>query len=206
MSTIPHSSVPESTWQSGFMRLMPAIQVHANITFRRLRPVHREEAVAEATAAALVAYRRLAAQGRLHVAHPSTLALRAVQRVRGGRHVGGHQDSANDLMSPPAQIRHNFQIASYNTIDHETGEWIWSDIEGRRTSIPDLAAFRIDFAHWLKTLTGRNRRIVNLLAIGERTSAVAERFGLSWGRVSQLRRKFERWWYTFQGETVEAAA
>ena len=109
-------------------------------------------------------------------------------------------------MSPPAQIRHNFQIGSYNTIDHETGEWIWSAIEGRRTSIPDLAAFRIDFAHWLKTLTRRNRRIVNLLASGERTSAVAEKFGLTRGRVSQLRRKFQRWWRAFQGEPADAAA
>ena len=32
------------------------------------------------------------------------------------------------------------------------------------------------------------------------TKAVAERFGLSEGRVSQLRRKFERLWRVFQGE------
>ena len=206
MSTITYSSVAAPTWQSGFMRLMPAVQVHAKITFRRLRPVHREEAIAEATAAALVAYRRLATQGRLHVAHPSTIALHAVQHVRGGRHVGACQDTANDLMSPPAQIRHHFQTESYNQIDPETGQWVWMAIENRKTSIPDLAAFKIDFAHWLGTLTRRNRRIVNLLAIGERTSTVAERLGLSWGRVSQLRRKFERWWYTFQGEPTEAAA
>ncbi|MGD0461593.1 MAG: helix-turn-helix domain-containing protein [Tepidisphaeraceae bacterium] len=53
--------------------------------------------------------------------------------------------------------------------------------------------------------TGRDRKIVYALTSGERTKAVAERFGLSEGRVSQLRRKFEQLWRTFQGDAEEAA-
>ena len=203
MSTISQSS---SGWQSSFLGFLPIVEAHAKFQFRRLPAEQRQDAVEEAIASACVSYQRLAARGRLGVVCPGTLANFAVSHVWNRRHIGGCQDSARDAHSSVAQGRHHFQTDSYNAIDHETGEWIWSAIEGRRTSIPDLAAFRIDFAHWLKTLTRRNRRIVNLLAIGERTSAVAERFGLSWGRVSQLRRKFERWWYTFQGEPTEAAA
>ncbi|MGD0461559.1 MAG: helix-turn-helix domain-containing protein [Tepidisphaeraceae bacterium] len=70
-------------------------------------------------------------------------------------------------------------------------------MEDRKVPVPDLAAFRIDFPRWLRMLTGRDRKIVYALTSGERTSAVAERFGLSEGRVSQLRRKFEQLWRTF---------
>jgi hypothetical protein len=41
---------------------------------------------------------------------------------------------------------------------------------------------------------------------GEQTKAVADRFGISQGRVSQLRRKFEREWQMLQGESVYIAA
>ena len=73
-------------------------------------------------------------------------------------------------------------------------------IEDRKTKIPDLAAFRIDFARWLKMLTRRDRRIIAALLGGEGTGAVASRFGISAARVSQLRRRYEREWRGFQGE------
>ena len=40
------------------------------------------------------------------------------------------------------------------------------------------------------------------MAGGESTHAVAGRFGISAGRVSQLRRKYERLWLAFQGEAA----
>jgi DNA-directed RNA polymerase specialized sigma subunit len=63
-----------------------------------------------------------------------------------------------------------------------------------------LAAFRIDFAQWMKRLHRRDRRIIAAFVSGERTWSVAERFGISEGRVSQLRRKYEREWRVFQGQ------
>ena len=84
--------------------------------------------------------------------------------------------------------------------------WKRIAVEDRKANIPDLAAFRIDFAEWLKTLTRRDRKIVNAMTSGEGTFAVADRFGLTPARVSQLRRKFEMAWRVFQGETVKQAA
>jgi hypothetical protein len=51
-------------WQRGFLDLAPVIQRFARIAFRHLDPASRQEAVAEAIAAALVAYRRLFELGR----------------------------------------------------------------------------------------------------------------------------------------------
>ena len=203
MSNVP---VQCSGWQSGFLQVLPAVQTHAKIQFRHLPLEQREDAIQEAVASACVSYQILAAKGRLHVAHPGTLATFAVNFVRNGRHVGGHQDAAKDAMSPVAQSRRSFRTSSYDLLDRESGEWRQMVIEDRKTKIPDLAAFRIDYARWLRTLTRRDRRIIAAITSGENGKIVAERFGLSTGRVSQLRAKFEREWAVFQGETIPEAA
>jgi hypothetical protein len=65
-----------------------------------------------------------------------------------------------------------------------------------------LAAFRIDFADWLSTFSRRDRRIITALGSGVRSTVVAQSFGISEGRVSQLRRRYERQWMSFQGQTT----
>jgi hypothetical protein len=75
-------------------------------------------------------------------------------------------------------------------------------VANRRSSIPDLAAFRIDFADWLRSMTRRDRRIIVALASGEGTAVVAQRFGLTAGRVSQLRRRFQKDWMTLQRQAL----
>src|SRR5665213_3453085 len=101
MSTITHSG-----WQAGFLNILPAVRTHAKIQFRKLPAERREDAVQEAVAAACVSYQELAARGQLDVAHPGTVADFAVRRVKSGRHVGGNQDAAKDVMSPICQERH----------------------------------------------------------------------------------------------------
>ena len=204
MSAAAALQSPAAGWQAGFLlSVLPAVRTHAGIQFRHLPPVHREEAVQEAVAAACVSYRRLAARGRLHAARPGMLADFAAKHVRSGRHVGGRQDAARDVMSPAARRRHGVRVVSYGCAPAGGGGsdgWSQRVVAGRRDSVPDVAAFRIDFADWLQTLSDRDRRVVDALAAGEGTSAVAERFGLSEARVSQLRRKYEHSWLAFQAE------
>ena len=59
---------------------------------------------------------------------------------------------------------------------------------------------RIRHAVRLRSLSSRNRRIARLLARGEATSSVARMFGLSWARISQLRRELQMSWRIMQGE------
>lgn len=208
MSAIPLSHLATGgSWQQDFMTILPAITTHAKIKFRGLPAEQREEAIQEAIAAACANYQQLAVSGQLHVAYPSTLADFAVRHVCQGRHVGGCQDRAKDVLSPKAQRRHGFQVASYHD-QHPAGRGVsWRNmlIATRRESIPDVAAMRVDFAVWLKTLARRDRRIILALVAGERPSALADRFGVSNARISQLRRRYEREWHVFQGDYATAA-
>src|SRR5579862_2340947 len=135
------SACAPSGWQAGFLQVMPAIQTNAAIQFRRLHAEQRAEATQEALAAACLSYHDLAVSGRLDVAYPSSLATYAVRHVRGGRHVGGRQDSRKDVMSPAAQRRFGFERLDRFSVDG--GGWHDVLLSGARADIPSLAAFRI---------------------------------------------------------------
>ena len=107
---------------------------------------------------------------------------------------------------PWPRDRHGFRAPNLDRYDRETEQWRQVAVADRKASIPDIAAFRIDFSRWLKLLSHRDTPIVTALARGDQTSAVADRFGLTPGRISQLRRKFEHAWANFQGEPACNAA
>ncbi|MEA1949813.1 MAG: hypothetical protein U9N87_00395, partial [Planctomycetota bacterium] len=77
-------------------------------------------------------------------------------------------------------------------------------VEDRSATPADVAASRIDFAAWLRSLSGRYRKIATALATGETTAKVAKMFRLSRGRVSQLRRELKESWQVFQGADAVA--
>jgi hypothetical protein len=197
MSAVPVSSEPVA-WQANFLAVLPAIQAHAKIRFRYLylRPESREEAVQATIASACLSYQRLASQGKLLGVRPSSLADFAVRRVR---MIGGRQNS-RDLHSPLTQGKH--RICLHSLTPDKRDEWQGALVESKRVLPADLAAFHIDFAQWLSSFGRRDQRIISALASGEATSAVAGRFGLTAGRVSQLRRRYEQNWLVFQGEAV----
>ena len=77
----------------------------------------------------------------------------------------------------------------------------------RNAPVPEIVAFRVDFADWLKSLKRRDRRIAEFLSLGHRTSTAARKFGVSQGRISQLRRELAENWRKFVGdEPGEGAA
>jgi hypothetical protein len=205
MTSVPLSELAVcDQWQANFLTLMPTVQTHARIQFANLPADQREEAIQEAVASACISYRTLVAQGKLHRVRPSALADFAVKHVRSGRHVGGQQNS-NDVHSELAQKKHGLQLQSLAAPQKDQQAWQALLTEDRRMWPAELAAFRLDFAEWLRGFPRRDRRIITALASGERASAVADQFGLSAGRVSQLRRRFEHDWHVFQAEVVPMA-
>ena len=64
----------------------------------------------------------------------------------------------------------------------------------------EQVCFRLDFPAWRASRTERDRRILDDLMVGERTLEVAGKYGLSPGRVSQLRREFLADWHRFCGD------
>jgi hypothetical protein len=66
-------------------------------------------------------------------------------------------------------------------------------------------AARIDFADWLSRLCHRDRGVATTLAAGETGRDTARTFGISAGRVTQIREKLRRNWQAFQGEPSDEA-
>ncbi len=191
-------------WHAGFLALLPAVKKQAAISFRHLPPDAKEEAISEAVAAALVAYVRLAEQGRLDVVYATPLAKYAVLHVRNSRKVGG-REANRDVFSRKAQQRHGFEVEHLESCDSYEDKWVEQVVvEDRHASPADTAAVRIDFGEWLRMLSRRNRRIAKALAKGETTKAAAAKFGITAGRISQLRGELEESWEEFQQQAAEA--
>jgi hypothetical protein len=200
MSCVPLSELGVcDEWQAGFLAVLPAVQTHAKIRFRHLRAEQREEAIQEAIAFACVSYQRLVGQGKQEALRSATLAEFAVRRVRNGRFVACRQHS-QDVLGPFVHQKRGFEVRSLTPSREDQGGWQATLIECKRVLPSDMAAFRIDLEQWLASFSQRHRQIITTLASGERTAAVAEQFGLTAGRVSQLRRRYERHWLAFQGD------
>ena len=189
--------------QAAFLRILPRIRTHARVWSRHVAcPGLREDFVCEAVALAWRSFLRLAERGRDATQFASALASLAVRAVRSGRRLFGQQRS-RDAMSPSAQRRHGFLVeellrpAVHERLRHEPlGQRRQDAFEERlrdnaQTPVPEQVVFRCDFPTWLLTLSRRNRTVVAELVAGEGTGDVARKFGLSPGRVSQLRRQFQ---------------
>ena len=122
----------------------------------------------------------------------------AVRQVRAGRRIGCRQNS-QDILSPQIRRDHGLKIERIDRRDPQNGVWDQLLVEDHRTGPAEVAASRIDFSTWLQMLSKRNRRIARSLALGESTNSVAEQFGLSAGRISQLRNWFLAHWEQYQG-------
>ena len=179
---------------------MPAIVRQARHAFRGLPAEAREDAIQEVVANCLVAFVRLAELGKVELAYPSALARYAVAQFRAGRRVG------NSWRLRDAYSAHGPSLQHIGSPRDQRHGWREQLVDSRAMSVPDLAAFRIDFPAWLATLTDRDRWVALQLGNGERTMDVASRFGLSCGRVSQLRHEMERSWHEFHGELDDGSS
>jgi hypothetical protein len=198
------SNDEQATGHDRFLDLLPAIRRHARVAFRHRDPEAREEAIHATIAHSWTAFIRLFEQGRAELAYAGPLAAYAIARIREGRSIGNRLN-ARDLTSIRCQRRHGVQIESLNQADGR-GDWHEILVEDRRASPAETAIVRIDFSAWLDSLSRRDRRIAEVLASGESTMRAARRFGLSVGRVSQLRHKLHKAWCRFQGEVQSVPA
>ena len=190
--------VPE--WHKCLLQMLPAIVRNARHAFRDLPAEERHDAIAEVVANCTVAVARLAERKMLDVAYPTPLARFAIRQFRDGRRVG-NKIASRDVYSARSQERGEYEVYYLGTPrDQRSGGWREQLVENRRTTPADLACTRIDFPCWLESLSPRDRKIAEVLADGETTSGTARRFGISAGRVSQIRRKLRRRWYDFHGE------
>jgi hypothetical protein len=187
----------ETNWQSAFVAMMPEIEQKLHLAFCRLDPEAREDAMEEGVVHSLLAYSRLHEEGRAEVATPSSLAWYSSRHVKRGRPAGGRMNGKEPL-SRYGQISNDIEI------ERQSGNWIDTLVEDSRAAVPDQVAAKMDVGAWFATLTKRMKEIAEDLAFGCSTSEVAEKHGVTAGRISQLRRVLEESWAAFQQEAAPA--
>jgi DNA-directed RNA polymerase specialized sigma24 family protein len=207
MCTVPVSVTAPGPLQSRFLAILPVVEKHARFAFRALVcGQEREDAVAEVIALVWHWYCRLINRGKNPHDFIITLASFASRHVKAGRRLCG-TDASQDVLSRPAQRRHGFKVEQLEERgDYEDPAWQEALTDNTVTPPPEAAAFRIDFPRWLAGQAERDRRLIGEMALGETTSRLARRFGVSPGRVSQKRREYQQDWERFCGEEVLAAA
>ena len=199
----PSSSGPTtSSANDRFLEMLPTIREQARLAFHSSRPEAREDLIAETVANAFCIYLRLVERGKENLAFPTPLAWYAIKRARAGRRVGSKLN-VRDITSEYCQQTKSLSV---ERLDHYNDRRGWREVlvEDRHAGPAEIAAARIDVRDWLKSLPKRNRRIAEKLALGETTRCVARMFGITAGRVAQLRREFENAWLRFQGELIPA--
>jgi hypothetical protein len=205
--SVSRSSMSIAHLHTGFLRLLPQIENHARIYFRHVRcRQRRADFVAEAVGLSWMWYVRLARRGKDVADFVAALCRFAARAVRSGQRVCG-QERARDVLSPLAQQRRGFAVGKlpdFSTLDSSPLQEAL--IDNQQTPVPEQVCFRLDFPAWLRTLRRRNRQILNDLMLGERTGAVARKYGLSAARVSQLRREFYCRWVLFVEGRLAATA
>jgi hypothetical protein len=199
-----------------FLELIPIVERQVRFAFRGRSAADREEAAAEAVAAAYASYVGLKSRGKDPVRDfPTALAAYAVLHVKAGRLMGSG-NSTTDALSPLAQRKRGFRVESLPTSSGAARDRVHATSDRRRqdefqeqlrdntrSAVPDQAAFRIDFPDFLGSLGNRDRAFVRFLALGNTGQVAAARFGMSEGRVSQLRKTWRERWCQFQGDVVE---
>jgi hypothetical protein len=209
MTTV--SSCSLAPLQARFLELLPAIETHGSIYFRHLRCPHKKaDAIQEMRALAWKWFIRLTQRGKDVNEFLTTFNSFLARAVNSGRRLAG-MSKAKDVMNPIAQLRHGIKVERLATSTLASFEQLYSLPHGHEmqdtfeerlqdntvTPVFDQVQFRIDFPSWLMTLTDRDRRVIEDLMVGERTSDVADKYGLTAGRISQLRREFVQDWTRF---------
>ena len=200
MPRIASGGRPNPSWHKVFMAMLPAIVTHAKIAFRHLGAEAKQEAVQNVVANTWAALVGLANRGKLDLAYPTVLARYGVAQTRDHRKVGGHLN-VRDVLSKYCQDRKGVVVERLDQFDAEENAWQEAVVEDTRTStVPDTVAFRCDFNDWLKTLSRRDRKVAQFLALGNRTTDAAKKFNVCEGRISQLRRELAESWQRFVGD------
>jgi hypothetical protein len=204
--TTPTYPIPLARLQAAFLAsVLPKVVSHGRVYFRHLRSAElKEEYIAEMVALTWRWHLRLAERGKDSTRFPTALATFAARAVRSGRRLAG-MDRAKDVLSPSAQRRHGFLVSALPDVSTLSDNPLAEALHDNTQTPPDeQCAFRIDFPAWRATHAERDRRLLDDLMLGEHTLDVAGKYGLSPGRVSQLRRQFLTDWRRYVSEPPPA--
>jgi hypothetical protein len=192
---------PEPLQRLFLSAVLPSLMTHAEVCLRGVRcPHERAELRAELFALGWCWFLHLVRRGKRPEHFPTALATFAGRAVKSGRRLCGQQRS-KDVLSPLAQRRHGFAVGPLPAVSTLDGSILEEALRDNTRATPDeQAAFRLDFPAWVERRSVRDRRLIRDMMRGERTGELADKFGLTAGRISQLRREFHDDWSAYYGE------
>ena len=201
------SALPQpADWRAGFVSVLPNVTTHAKIGFATCRqPIKGRRGPGSDR----LGLRQLPAAGGAGTAPRGQAdhAGHVCRELRQQRPSRWRQTGRRPRCPFPRRpVPPPLQDLQHRPVRH--GCWRMAAVgdlaDHRKDPIPDTVCFRIDFARWLRTLTRRDRRIIAAFTSGEGTTAVAGRFSITAGRVSQLSADLRAALAQFPG--LEAAA
>jgi hypothetical protein len=195
------SASPNPDVQTAFLALLPKIERVARFHFRHCpRADRKQDCISETVALSWLWHRRLIAQGRDPSAFATALARLAAITVKSGRKLCG-QESARDALSPVCQRRRGFVVTRLPDENGLSGGAFADALrDNTQTPVPDQVQFRCDFCDWRTTLDDRGRRMVDAMMEGNTSAGLATRFGVTAGRIAQLRRTFHDSYHAYCGD------
>lgn len=179
-----------------FLTMLPVIRFQARQAFKQLQYDIQQEYLSEVIGHAWQAFVRLTESGKTSQANPWSLARFAIRAVRSGRRTGNRQN-IRDINTEIEKKRTGEELKR-PVVKPNPMPWLEHMLADERARPDYLAITRMDFGDWLGMLTPQKRQIAEFLASGESTREAAEHFGISPGRISQIRRELELSWNTFQ--------
>jgi hypothetical protein len=200
--------------QVAFLALVPNIEKHARNAFGYYKCANqKDDKVAEAVALAWKWFVRLHKRGKNASTFPVVFASLVARAVAGGRRIAGGEP-AGDVLSKLAQRKHGFSVKGLSDSDGIPIHQLFSDphaqktidtleerlADNTQTPVPDQAAFRIDFPAWMRTLSARERLLAQAMMREEGTNDLSRKFGVSAGRISQIRSELRTEWARFCGD------
>jgi hypothetical protein len=200
-SKLPHRAI--DTLRARFLTLLPTIVSIARFHFRHVHcPDRKEDCISEAVALSWSWHIRLAARGRDPANFVVTFARLAARAVGSGRRLCGKL-SIRDLMSPACRQRKSLFIARLpDAPDHIAAVFQQALADNTQSPVPVQVQFRSDFPAWKQRLPVKKQQVVEQLALGHRTQDVAQVFGVSAARVSQMRGELHRDYLQFLSDAA----
>ena len=199
MATITNTSAPSHVvpFEVLLAKMTPHFEFFARQVIRRKGKSYEfEDIIQELTGWALLNYRSLVRRGKEIFYTP--IKNFAIKRFKEGRRFVGY--NSTDIHSEATQRLgrsklHQLSIfdSEHRPKDLETREFM----EDRRTNVADQVQFRIDFEDWHYHQSPRNQQIIDDLMIGETTTAVAKKYGVTPASISIKRKGFANSWKMF---------
>ena len=196
---------PSPRWHRVLLPMLPSIRRYARNACRHHNPDVREEFVQAVVCNVCSAVARLAELGKLDLCYPSVLARFGIAQVKDGRMTGGHLN-CKDISSRYCQRLKGVVVERLDHFDEEDNAWAETIVEDKTAGPFDIVRTKLDVADFFDRLPRRTRRIAQFLSLGNRTADAARKFGVSQGRVSQLRRELAASWKTFTDDNEANAA